>query len=262
MGTDLVKYGSYDITTAQEEQQELDRSKGAEFMKLEVGRNVVRFLPPAPGVKSPFRVIYQHYLRPPGASGVVVVTCPRMESKKHCPICTEAERYKRSGNPADRDRAYELFPSRRVFTNVIDRKDPESGPKVLAFGKTVHESLIGIRKDEDAGGDFTSPVDGFDIIIEREGTGVQDTRYKVLPARKQSPLGEMGWISQQHDLERIASVKGPEEIERIMSGEDDGKPAGKGGGGHQSPRSGGGGSKAKGRTAQDDVIDADYSESK
>jgi hypothetical protein len=221
MGTDLVKYGSYSLESADEEQKDLDSSKGADFMKLSVGRNVVRFLPPKPGVTKPFRVIHQHYLRPPGSSGPVVLTCPRMEARKHCPICEEADRYKRSGNPADRDRAYELFPSRRVFANVIDRKDPEAGPKVLAFGKTVHEALIAIRKDDDAGGDFTNPNDGFDIIIEREGTGATDTKYKVLPSRKQSPLGDLDWIEKQHDLERMAQIRSAEEIAKILSGEGD-----------------------------------------
>lgn len=259
MGTDLVKYGSYDLTAATEEGEQWEKSRSTDILKLEVGRNVLRFMPPSPGSTSPFRVVYQHYLNPPGGK-LTVLTCPRMEAKQSCPVCFEADRYKRSGSPADRDAAYKLFPTRRVFANVIDRKDPESGVKVVAFGKMVHEALIAIRKDEDAGGDFTSPTDGFDIIVEREGTGATDTRYKVLPARKQSPLGNMEWLDQQHDLGRFAAVRSAAEITRIMSGEEEAAPQrGKGGG---APRSGGGAPQRqpKGRTAEDDLntVDAEY----
>lgn len=251
MGTDLVKWGNYSLETAEEEQKDLDRSKGADFFKPPIGRSVVRFLPPKPGVQKPFRVVYQHYLRPAGGSPIVF-TCPRMEAKKHCPICDEADRFKRSGNQADRERAYELFPSRRVFANIIDRKDPEAGPKVFAFGKTIHEALIAIRKDEDAGGDFTNPEDGFDIVIEREGSGQTDTKYKVLPSRKQSPLGDMSWIEQQHDLERLAQIRTAEEMSKALLGEDaDEKPAPK----DVTPKSRS--SKPQTRSAADDIEDAE-----
>jgi hypothetical protein len=259
--SNLVKYGSYDMEAAESEQGESERAGGgADFLKLEPGRTVVRILPPPVGRKSPFRVIYQHYYRPPAATGPVVFACPRMETKgqKVCPVCQEGERYKRSGNPADREKAFELFPTRRVFCNAVDRKNPDAGPRVLVFGKMIHEALIALRRDEDAGGDFTHPLYGFDIVIEREGTGKQDTKYRVLPARKQTPLGNEAWLDQQHDLERFAVVRGTEELSAILSGETPPERPRKGDSGKGAPRT----SKAPARTAEDDVEDAEYEEQK
>lgn len=222
----LVKYGEYTPEAAQQEEKDSKSAGGAGFVKLQPGKNVVRILPPAQGRTSPFRVIYQHYLRVAGAEGPVVFVCPRQEAKRPCPVCKEADRLKRSGNPADRDRAGELFPSRRVFANAVDRSDPEGGVKVLVVGKTVHESLIAIRKDADAGGDFTHPTKGFDIIIERTGTGKQDTRYTVRPARNSTPLSADAkqmdeWLSSMRDLEEHARVLDQEELEAKLGGTDD-----------------------------------------
>lgn len=217
--SNLVKHGSYEMEEAEKEEAELGKGK-TEFLKLEQGRNVIRFLPPAAGKKSPFRVIYQHYVDVPGATGPVVFTCPRMESKQQCPSCAQADKFRKSGNPVDRERAFEMLPSRRVMANVIDRKDPEAGPKVLGFGKKIHEALIALRKDADAGGDFTDPMNGFDIIIERTGAGRTDTKYAVLGARKLSPLGNDEWIEQQHDLDAFARVRALDEIEAALRGEE------------------------------------------
>jgi hypothetical protein len=123
--------------------------------------------------------------------------------------------------------------------------------QVFGFGKMIHEALVKIRSDEDAGGDFCNPDTGFDIIIDRKGTGKNDTEYTVMAARKQSKLGDYSWIEQQQDLERFAKVPADAEIMQKL------RPG-------SAPASGGGlpaGTKAeksvnaapKGRTAMDDV---------
>jgi len=254
--SNLVKWGGYDEETAEAEKKDLDKSNAA-FMKLKVGRNVVRFLPPILGQgygekkNSPFRVVWTHYIRMPGKKDPISFACPNREAREMCPACMYAEQKKATGNQADSDAAYELFPKRRVYAVVINREEPEKGPQVLGFGKVVHEALVKIRKDADAGGDFTNPETGFDIIIERQGTGVKDTEYTVMPARKQSKLGNNDWIEVQPDLNGFGKVKSADEITALIRGEGDG-----GGGGKQ----GRGGdvvdAKAKrSRTAADDMDD-------
>lgn len=227
----LVNYGGYSLDTANEEHEDLSRAGGGQFMKLEVGRNVVRFLPPPVGRKSPFVTTYQHFMDLPGREGPVVFNCPRMMERRPCPACAKGDRLRATGNPKDAEAARDFWASRRVFAAVIDRNDEDSGPKVLGFGKTVHEALVAIRRDDDAGGDFTHPVDGFDIIIERTGTGKNDTRYKVFPARKSSHLGDRAeeWIAQQPDLRQLARVPSLEEIKAQVLGsqEDDSTSTGR-----------------------------------
>lgn len=249
--SNLAKYGSYDLDAANEEQEELDKSgSGADFMKLEAGRNVVRFLPPAPGKRTPFLVTYQHFIKLPGQDNMVF-TCPRMMQRQPCPACAEAERLKATGNPADADLASGLFARRRVFANVIDRANPEKGPRIVGFGKTVHEQLVALRTDEDAGGDYTHPIEGFDIIIERVGTSKNDTKYTVRPARQTSQLASTeeqidNWISIQHNLDQFTRIPSKDELARMFSG----VPSTAAPAGRSRPTGG-----ARRPSAQDDAID-------
>jgi hypothetical protein len=227
--SNLVKYQPYTEEDATHEAEDLDRT-AANFLKLSEGRSVVRILPALPGKgygpnkNSPFRTVFTHFLRKPGEKDALTSACPNKEANQHCVACEIANKLKTSGNKADANLAYDFFAKRRVYVSVIDREDPEKGVQVLGVGKTVHEALVKIRKDVDAGGDFTDPVNGFDIIIERKGTGKTDTEYTVMPARKQSPLGNMDWIDEQPDLNVFAKVK-KEEIEKFFSkGDDDAPP--------------------------------------
>ena len=225
--SNIVRYGSYDMDAAEEEAQDLAKSDGAAFLKLKPGRNVVRFLPPPVDVRSPFRTIHQHFVSMPGQAKPVVFACPRVLAKETCPVCLKAEELNRTGSKSDRDRAYQLFPKRRIFANVIDRNDPEAGVQILGFGKMIHDGLVVIRRDPDSGGDFTHPMTGFDIIIERKGTGRTDTEYKVMPARKESKLGDMTWLDQQHDLSRFAKLMTAEQILQALGGNEDEDEEGK-----------------------------------
>lgn len=215
----LIKYGGYDSEAAKEEQAGMQSR--ADIMKLAVGKNVVRFLPPPldaawarnpkTGKLSPFLVVWTHYIHIPGKQEPVSFACPRSQANAPCPVCQKIDALKATGNPADYERARDLFAQRRVYANVIDRSKPELGPVVLPFGKKIHERLIEIRQNPDIGGDFTNPETGFDITITRTGTGKKDTRYSADPART-SPLGNLDWISQQSDLSVFAKVFTAQEI--------------------------------------------------
>jgi hypothetical protein len=219
--TNLVKYGSYELDDAEHDKAEL-AGGGNKHAKIKVGENVFRFLPPLPG-KKVFKITSRHAVTPPGGD-TVYFDCPRRVANRPCPICEKANQLANSGNPLDAERAKGLWPSRRVYANVIDRSDEDAGPKVLPLTKTSHEELIALREDPDCGGDFTNPVTGYDIKITREGTGKKDTRYKVRP-RKVSPLGTdaqiNAWIEAQHNLDAEITIMTPEEIKAKLSGEDD-----------------------------------------
>ncbi len=207
----IQKWGSYEPEAAAEEQAVLDEQGGGGFFKFAAGRNVLRFLPPPVGQRSPFVMTHQHYITPPGQQQAVSFNCPRVMGKRACFACAHADKLKATGNKADFDEAKQFFPKLRVYANVIARANPEAGPQVAAFGKMVHEALVALRADEDAGGDYTHPLDGFDIIVEKTGSGL-DTKYKVLPARVTSELGDLEWISLQQNLQRFGTVPEDDEI--------------------------------------------------
>jgi hypothetical protein len=236
MGNIEKNWGGWDLEEAAKEQETLDKAGSGEFLKLKMGRNKVRFLPPlvnaqgqvllpVPGVRSPFVVINQHFIKVPGSSGSAVFNCARKMGGGVCRACQMAERLRGSGNRADYQAAGEMLPKVRVIANVIDRSDEDAGPQLIGFGKTVHEPLIALREDVDSGGDFTDPTEeGYDIIIEKEGEGM-NTEYTVRPDRKSSALGRMEWIEEQHELMRFLNVPSQDEVEAQLSG------GGRGGGG-------------------------------
>jgi hypothetical protein len=185
----LVKYGSFDLDTLEKQDAQVAATTtvGADFMKMQPGKNRVRFLPSATPGESPLLIVNEHFVDTPDGQRVRFA-CPRLMDKEPCPACQEADRLKRTGNPIERDKAWNFYPKLRVYANVIDRDNPGS-PRILAFGKMIWDGLKRIRKDKDEGGDFTNPLgDGFDIVITREGTGKNDTKYSVSAARSDSAL--------------------------------------------------------------------------
>ncbi len=253
MSSNLVKFGSYEQSAAHEEKADLEAGGGADFLKLKQGRNVVRILPPPVNRRSPFRTVYQHFIQLP--SGPAVFVCPRLEARSPCPACAKAESLRGSRNDEDQRLAGELFARRRVFCNAIDRSEPEGGPKVLAFGKLVHEQLVALREDEDAGGEYTHPITGFDIIIERSGSTKNDTKYTVRPARSTSQLHEdatvmQDWIDNQRDLETFARVASLDEIRDLMAGKKRERGAPRGGASDAAPVQKSG---PRARTVGDDI---------
>ncbi len=229
-GTSVVKYGGFDLDEADEAEKELKASgTGNAFLKLEVGKTRIRFIPPLPGKKWR-RATAVHYVDVPGA-GRVSFVCPRIEAKQPCIVCKKSQQLLATGNEVDEKKGKKIAAQRRCFASVIDRGDPEAGPRILAFSRTIEEQLIEIRKDTEDGGDFVDPINGVDIVILRTGTGQFDTRYKV-QAGKQVPIStdakQMNeWISTQPNLDKYARVQSAEDIAALLRGE---KPEPRGGG--------------------------------
>lgn len=225
----LLKYGKFDEKQAMAEKDESESaSSGVEMFKFQVGKNVIRILPPPVGQSSPFKVVYQHFVDLPGTKKSFV--CARVEAKKHCPICKKIDELKASPSKVDRDAAEDMFAKRRIFVNIIDRRNPDKGPLTVGIGKTVHEGLLGLR-DEETGGDYCDPENGYDAVITRTGSGKNDTKYTVALARKSTPLAGtvddpdidkmQEWIDMQNDLSRFARLPDKQEVAELLAGGSD-----------------------------------------
>lgn len=253
-----LRFGDYDDETAKQDKEEAEAS-GAEFVKLKVGRNIVRVLPPPSGEKKLFKVVYQHWIEAIQKS----VVCARIEAKKPCLVCQHVEKLKKSEAKAMQDLAKDLFPRRRVYVNVLVRGKEEEGPKVLACGKTIHEQLLSLRNDDVSGANYSHPLEGFDIVIERTGTSKNDTKYAVRMAQRPSPLDKGGdetkmqeWIDTQPDLNAYAKLPSAEEVTAMLTeGEEEEEDA-------APPQRGGGAAAGRKpqRRAQEDAIDVEAEE--
>jgi len=250
----LVDWGDWTEEAAAKDAAQLGEGS-AQWMKLAEGRNIVRIIPPPKGVQSPFLIYDQHFITRPDGSKVSFA-CPNRTAKKPCPVCEHANKLYQTGNKTDQQAAKQFWPKKRILVNVIDRANPEAGPKVLGVPKSVHEDIIKIRNNPDAGGNRGHPLEGFDLCIERKGTGQFDTEYTVIPSRKNSHLGPTtevmnDWIGTQHDLQPFAKLLEPAEIRAKLNGQEEDAP----------PRAPGNrqltGSKAASGSALDDFAQAD-----
>lgn len=240
--SNLTKYADFTEEEAEEAKDELSKLGGADFWKPSTGQNRVRFLPALAG-KKVFTVVQQHYVDVPGGRAVFV--CPRVHAKRPCPACDKADKMRASGNPNEVTAARDMSPKTRVFANIVDRANPEAGVRVFAFGKQVYEQLLAIRTNKEAGGNFVDPgPEGFDIVVQKTGSTKNDTEYKVLPHRKNGPLGNDEYLEQIGDLSRYSIVESHDDIMRKLTG----------GGGRGGAR-GGGAQTTRARNAADDVMD-------
>jgi len=212
----MQQYSGFELDDAEALDEEM--SKGvSEWMKWKVGKNVVRFLP-APVGQKPFVLVLEHQLNIAGK--FINFACPRQMAKKACPVCRKIDEKKTTGNPADYERAKEWFPRKRIYAYCIDRVEPEMGPKIVAVGKQIWEQLKQMREDVDFGGDFTHPITGFDVVVNRKGTSKHDTEYLCKPTR-QSELGNDEWLAQVGDLSRFGRLFTEKEIlEKLGSKQD------------------------------------------
>ena len=251
----IQKYGSFTVEDAEAVAEEASRGSGGGFLTLDA-RTVVRLLPAKLGQRA-IVTAHQHFVKLAGMEKGTSINCPRMMAKRACLVCQYAERLKSTGNQADYSDAEGLYPRKRNFAIAINRKEPEMGPQILAFGKTVLDALVDLRTDEDVGGDFTDPDSGFDIIIKKKGSGLK-TEYTVAAGPK-GPLSEdpdeaEAWLDSMPNLTHQLRVLSDEEIikacgSQLMSAATSSRrvpvPQGR-----SAPRSA---ARAPARTAEDDM---------
>ena len=201
----MVTYGSYEADAMEKEQELANRGTG-DFLRLEVGANIVRFLPPMAGVRSPFVLVHEHFVTI--GENKVRFACPKQMAGTPCPACARADKLRGTGNQADYKKAGMLWPKLRAYSNAIDYKNP-IGPKILSLNKSTYNKIREIRSTV---GDFTHPETGFPFNIKRTGTAL-DTEYlpiHLAPSR----LENFDWLEMQHDLARYALV---EPLDSIMA---------------------------------------------
>lgn len=217
-------------------------------MKKE-GEYVFRFLPPLPPANNPIVPVNAHWVTISGKRTKII--CPQKHAGRPCPVCKRVIDLERSGNPSDRNAAYEIKAKTRFFANVINRDNEAAGPRVLEFGKMIYDELLRLRKSARDGFDWTDPTAaGRDVIIERHGMGKDDTEYSVRPSLKASPLGNMDWILDQYDLGSYCIPPSADDLVRMLHS------SGSGGGGGDArsqrrlPRGG------SGRPVDPEVVDS------
>lgn len=164
-----------------DQQKELkNRMGGYKFFMIKEGKTRMRALPV--GDENDFAIeATVFYL---GKDQGMVVSPITFGGK--CAIMNAYNELSASKKEKDRKWAKNFKPSKRFFSPHIRYKDlkgseidTEAGVKLLMLTSGQYNELIDMFLDEDEAGDFTSPINGYDIKYGRTGKTKTDTEYTV-----------------------------------------------------------------------------------
>jgi hypothetical protein len=209
------------VDAAEAAYKKWEAAKGRAFAKRPpAGRSVWRFLPPIKGSGGdPFYQVWVHMVK--NASGDIVASglCPSKMGTGNCVVCPEVARLKRTGLPADKDRADDMRAQFDVYANAVNLEEDDPKVQVLRVPQGVYKTLAQLLKDAVAGGDFTHPDKGYNIVITKTGSGRNDTEYDAVPARNSSVIMNRGWLGKMNNLAEAAGLLDTAFVKAVFSGE-------------------------------------------
>ena len=154
--------------------------------KPEPGKTQVRIVPYKHNKDNPFMEMFFHY-----GLGNKTYMSP-MSFGRPDPVSEFADKLKSTGDKDEWIQGKRLEPKMRTFAPVIVRGQESEGVKFWGFGKTVYQELLSVIADPDYG-DITDPVNGRDIMIERQTPAEAGNQYGKTTVRvkpNQTPLTE------------------------------------------------------------------------
>jgi hypothetical protein len=201
--------GKVNLNQVKDYYAKLQSGIGSSFWIPKSGVNLIRILPP----KEEGLFFYEvrvHYL-----PNDFPIKCPRQDNEP-CPICELVDNLRRSESAEDVERSRRLSAKRRYLMNIIDLDDLESGVQVFPAGREVLRQLLTYFVDPDWG-DLTDPDKGYDIVIEKAGSGLQ-TSYTVRPRKNSTPIPDKSLLEKVEDLAAVFPKLTREEvIQKLVS---------------------------------------------
>ncbi len=205
---------------------------GADFWSPPEGESRIRVMPPWDAdVEAFWFATATHFNVGPDERAVA---CPDMSGvSDSCYICRLVKRLSR-GEEDERAESDAMNARPRYLLSIVDLGSPQNGVQVWPAPKTIFRQLKKFWLNEEDYGDFTSFKDGFDILVEKTGTGL-NTRYDCTPTRsKQFPSERLlnhssssvadlfeSLAAEEYDLPNLAEVQSfgtDEEMERTYKG--------------------------------------------
>ena len=153
--------------------------------KPEPGKQVVRIVPYTHNKDNPFVELFFHYNLGQNKTYMSPMSFGRPD-----PVQEFADKLKSTGDKDEWIQGKRLEPKMRTFAPVIVRGQESEGVKFWGFGKTVYQELLSVIADPDYG-DITDPVNGRDIMIERQTPAEAGNQYGKTTVRvkpNQTPI--------------------------------------------------------------------------
>jgi len=211
--------------TNPEEIQREAQNKNQKFHSFQAGRTIIRVLPPYSERGVWFKSISEYYIKLGDESKFLI--SPRDQGGRD-PLAEFAEQLIRSGDEKLVQRGKEIRPRRRYLVNALVLNDSKGvtmkdGVKIVNLPVRVKDDLVNLDTDVQSGyGDITNLEKGFNIIVERQGDGL-NTRYSVRAYRDPSNILQMAKEQQLdpdawalHDLDAVSKASTEAELQAIV----------------------------------------------
>jgi len=189
------------------------------FWKPDPGKQVVRIVPYKHNKDNPFIELYFHY-----NLGNKTYLSPVSHGRPD-PVQEFADKLKSTGDKDEWIQGKRLEPKMRTFVPVVVRGREDEGVKFWGFGKTVYQELLSVIADPDYG-DITDPVNGRDIMIERQTPAEAGNQYGKTTVRvkpNQTPITDNkevleGVFENQPNLTELYTEPSYDELKEALAG--------------------------------------------
>jgi len=189
------------------------------FWKPEPGTQIVRIVPYTHNKDNPFIELFFHYNLGNNKTYMSPVSFGRPD-----PVEEFSNKLKSTGNKDEWIQGKRLEPKMRTFVPVVVRGRESEGVKFWGFGKTVYQELLSVIADPDYG-DITDPVNGRDIMIERQTPAEAGNQYGKTTVRvkpNMTPLTESkdmldGLLNKQADLTELYTEPSYDELKEALA---------------------------------------------
>lgn len=249
-GINFDNHNKRQAEAANKKNKKTDRLK---FFKAHEGKNRLRFLPPWTQDEAnvhcglPYKELHIHFgIGANDESNGLTAACPVKTpggGQKSDPVCEVVRGLYNSGDPADKELAKTLQATRRWYSPIIDLDDPvytkkdaaewleaqqdksrdcpfkegDTKIQIWSYGKRVYDQLAIFLADRI---DFTDLETGFDMFIQRTGSGKNDTVYTIRTNTEgRTPFKFIGnLVERMPDLDQLMPYVEPEQMMNALSG--------------------------------------------
>lgn len=180
----MSKYYETDKEAMKKKRAEIGQGK---YWTPKEGKNQVRILPPYSKAGVWMFELSLHYGFTDDEDRKRAYPCLRQWKGEKCPACdaiSELKKVDGGSKAADRMR-----PRSKYYVNLIDRRIGEDKVFIYGFSGKAMNAIMSYDDDEEDYGDITNPKKGFDIVVEKEGSGLK-TRYDIRIKPKPTPAGD------------------------------------------------------------------------
>lgn len=141
----------------------------------------------------------QHYVKDLEGNIKAVLVCPDKTFDKPCEVCEMiSAAMKNAPDDETRNKISESRANQQFIMNAVRVDNPDGKVHILGVGSMLFNAIIESLEEYE---DMLDPNEGNDLIIQREGTGL-NTKYTLTPraASKSKPV-DASLLQQMHDLD-------------------------------------------------------------